>query len=106
MDSRSILLFLIALFLCLFISNILRSQSEVDVLGGHATTYQQVVESDELPTFPGESSTSSNYLKENLQHPLAGRENAIEEDARVGLGAGKNGNSPEPVILDMEVMRK
>lgn len=106
METRSILLFLTALFLCLFISNILRSQSEVDTLNGHATTYQQVAERDEFPTSPVGAAKSPNYRMEDLHDPLTARENAIEGDRQVEDVVGANNNIPEPVILDMEVMSK
>lgn len=105
METRSILLFLTALFLCLFISNILRSQSEVDALKDHVTTYQQVAERDELPTSPGGGAKSPNYRIEDLHDPLTAHENAIEGDRQEEV-VGAYGNIPEPVILDMEVMSK
>ena len=105
METRSILLFLTALFLCLFITNILRSQSEMDALKGHATTYSQVAERDELPTPPGGAAKSPNYRMEDLDDPLTTRENSIEGEKQVEDVVDANGHIPEPVILDMEVMR-
>ncbi len=106
METRSILLFLTALFLCLFISNILRSQSEIDALKGHATTYQQGAERDEFPTSPGGVAKSPSYRIEDLDEPQTVRENAMEGDRQVEEVVGTNDNHPEPVILDMEVMSK
>ncbi|MBX2877487.1 MAG: energy transducer TonB [Saprospiraceae bacterium] len=95
METRSIAFSLIALFLCLSIGNVLRSQSADEI-----EAYQPVSELDELPTFPGGLEEMSNYLIENLNYPVAARENAIEGEVRVEFVVGPQGDIVEPIILE------
>ena len=91
METRTIILSLIALFLCLFIGNILFGQSSADSSPHGSPYFQAISELDELSTFPGGVEQMSNNFSKNLPHSVATHENA---------------KIPEPVILDMEVMRK
>ncbi|MBX2877488.1 MAG: hypothetical protein KTR30_35540 [Saprospiraceae bacterium] len=108
MKTRSIILSLITLFLGLFISKVIQSQPLTISPTDAIKAYQPVAELGELPSFPGGMAERLNYLTEYLPYSLTAVENAIEGDVRVKSVVGTNGNSrkPEPVILDMEVMRR
>lgn len=100
METRSIALSLIALFLCLFIGNVLLCQPSSSVPTDDPTALAPVSELDELPTYPGGLEEMSNYLMEHLNYPWTARENAIEGDVRVEFVVGSDGNIEEPVILE------
>ncbi len=100
METRSIALSLIVLFLCLFIGNVLLSQTASGIQTDDMSAFAPISELDELPTFPGGSTELSNYFLQNLHYPLAARENAIEGDVRVEFVVGTNGNIQEPLILE------
>ena len=103
METRLIVLSFIALFLCLFIGNVMHGQSARDYPAAYTVAQKSVSELDKLLTSPVGWAEMPNSLMEYLHYPSSFRESAVKGEQSV---ESANDNVRGPVILDMEVMSK
>lgn len=103
METRLIVLSFFALFLCLFIGNVMHGQSTREYPVADTVAHQSVSELDKLLTAPVGWAEMPDSLMEYLHYPSSARENAIKGEPSV---ESSNNTVREPVILDMEVMSK
>lgn len=106
METRSIAFLFIALFLCLFIGNVMHGQSARGYPIVGIVANQSVSKMDSLLTTPVGWAEMPDYLMEYLHYPLSDNEDGRKGEQSVGLLNNAKGNHREPVILDMEVMGK
>ncbi len=101
MQTRSITLSLIALFLYLFTNKVLQIQPTLDVQTNDRTAFASVSKLAESPTFSGGMAEISNNFMEYFHDLVIPQQNTIERDV---TAKDTNRMAGEPVILDMEVL--